>query len=253
MLDKDLEITLNSVFNEARDRRHEYVTVEHLLLALLDNTSAAHVLKACGANLNVLHGELSKFIQENSPLLTEGDEHDTQPTLGFQRVLQRAVFHVQSSGRKEVKGANVLVAIFGERESHAAYFLSQQKVSRLDVVNYIAHGIAKISEDEHDSEAEPVEEDLAGDEPGTSPLEKYAVNLNQQAELGKIDPLIGRQHEIERTIQILCRRRKNNPRLFILRNSNRSDGWPLAWRKRLIHRRNPLVITHDSWRKPIAI
>jgi ATP-dependent Clp protease ATP-binding subunit ClpA len=159
----------------------------------------------------VLHGELSKFIQENSPLLTEGDEHDTQPTLGFQRVLQRAVFHVQSSGRKEVKGANVLVAIFGERESHAAYFLSQQKVSRLDVVNYIAHGIAKISEDEHDSEAEPVEEDLAGDEPGTSPLEKYAVNLNQQAELGKIDPLIGRQHEIERTIQILCRRRKNNP------------------------------------------
>ena len=211
MLDKDLEITLNSVFNEARDRRHEYVTVEHLLLALLDNTSAAQVLKACGANLNVLHGELSKFIQENSPLLTDGDEHDTQPTLGFQRVLQRAVFHVQSSGRKEVKGANVLVAIFGERESHAAYFLSQQEVSRLDVVNYISHGIAKISEDEHDNEAEPVDEDLAGDEAGTTPLEKYAVNLNQQAELGKIDPLIGRQHEIERTIQILCRRRKNNP------------------------------------------
>jgi len=211
MLDKDLEITLNSVFNEARDRRHEYVTVEHLLLALLDNTSAAQVLKACGANLNVLHGELSKFIQENSPLLTDSDEHDTQPTLGFQRVLQRAVFHVQSSGRKEVKGANVLVAIFGERESHAAYFLSQQEVSRLDVVNYISHGIAKISEDEHDNEAEPVEEDLAGDEAGTTPLEKYAVNLNLLAEQGKIDPLIGRQHEIERTIQILCRRRKNNP------------------------------------------
>ena len=209
MLDKDLEVTLNSVFNEARDRRHEYVTVEHLLLALLDNTSAAQVLKACGANLNVLHGELSKFIQENSPLLTEGDEHDTQPTLGFQRVLQRAVFHVQSSGRKEVKGANVLVAIFGERESHAAYFLGQQEINRLDVVNYIAHGIAKISEDEHENES--VDEDLVGDDPGSSPLEKYAVNLNQQAELGKIDPLIGRQHEIERTIQILCRRRKNNP------------------------------------------
>ncbi len=209
MLDKDLEVTLNSVFNEARDRRHEYVTVEHLLLALLDNTSAAQVLKACGANLNVLHGELSRFIQENSPLLTEGDEHDTQPTLGFQRVLQRAVFHVQSSGRKEVKGANVLVAIFGERESHAAYFLGQQEINRLDVVNYIAHGIAKISEDEHENES--VEEDLVGDDPGSSPLEKYAVNLNQQAELGKIDPLIGRQHEIERTIQILCRRRKNNP------------------------------------------
>ncbi len=209
MLDKDLEVTLNSVFNEARDRRHEYVTVEHLLLALLDNTSAAQVLKACGANLNVLHGELSKFIQENSPLLTEGDEHDTQPTLGFQRVLQRAVFHVQSSGRKEVKGANVLVAIFGERESHAAYFLGQQEINRLDVVNYIAHGIAKISEDEHENES--VDEDLVGDDPGSSPLDKYAVNLNQQAELGKIDPLIGRQHEIERTIQILCRRRKNNP------------------------------------------
>jgi len=211
MLDKDLEVTLNSVFNEARNRRHEYVTVEHLLLALLDNNSAAQVLKACGANLNILHGELSKFIQENSPLLTEGDEHDTQPTLGFQRVLQRAVFHVQSSGRKEVKGANVLVAIFGERESHAAYFLSQQEISRLDVVNYIAHGIAKISEDEHDNEAEPVEEELIGDETGSTPLEKYAVNLNQQAEQGKIDPLIGRLHEIERTIQILCRRRKNNP------------------------------------------
>ena len=209
MLDKDLEVTLNTVFNEARDRRHEYVTVEHLLLALLDNNSAAQVLKACGANLNVLHGELSKFIQENSPLLTEDDEHDTQPTLGFQRVLQRAVFHVQSSGRKEVKGANVLVAIFGERESHAAFFLNQQEINRLDVVNYIAHGIAKISEDEGENESDTVEEDLSGDDSGTSPLELYAVNLNQQAEQGKIEPLIGRQHEIERTIQILCRRRKN--------------------------------------------
>lgn len=212
MLDKNLEVTLNNVFNEARDQRHEYVTVEHLLLALLDNISAAQVLRACGANLNELHSELSKFIQDNSPLLTKSDEHDTQPTLGFQRVLQRAVFHVQSSGKKEVNGANVLVAIFGERESHAAYFLSQQEINRLDVVNYISHGIAKISEDEHGHESESAEEEhLAGDESGSSPLEKYAVNLNQLAEQGKIDPLIGRQHEIERTIQILCRRRKNNP------------------------------------------
>lgn len=212
MLDKNLEVTLNNVFNEARDQRHEYVTVEHLLLALLDNISAAQVLRACGANLNELHSELSKFIQDNSPLLTKSDEHDTQPTLGFQRVLQRAVFHVQSSGKKEVNGANVLVAIFGERESHAAYFLNQQEVNRLDVVNYISHGIAKISEDEHGHESESAEEEhLAGDESGSSPLEKYAVNLNQLAEQGKIDPLIGRQHEIERTIQILCRRRKNNP------------------------------------------
>ena len=212
MLDKNLEVTLNNVFNEARDQHHEYVTVEHLLFALLDNISAAQVLRACGANLNELHSELSKFIQDNSPLLTESDEHDTQPTLGFQRVLQRAVFHVQSSGKKEVNGANVLVAIFGERESHAAYFLNQQEVNRLDVVNYISHGIAKISEDEHGHESESAEEEhLAGDESGSSPLEKYAVNLNQLAEQGKIDPLIGRQHEIERTIQILCRRRKNNP------------------------------------------
>ena len=212
MLDKNLEVTLNNVFNEARDQRHEYVTVEHLLLALLDNISAAQVLRACGANLNELHSELSKFIQDNSPLLTKSDEHDTQPTLGFQRVLQRAVFHVQSSGKKEVNGANVLVAIFGERESHAAYFLNQQEVNRLDVVNYISHGIAKISEDEHGHESESAEEEhFAGDESGSSPLEKYAVNLNQLAEQGKIDPLIGRQHEIERTIQILCRRRKNNP------------------------------------------
>ncbi|MCH8263156.1 MAG: ATP-dependent Clp protease ATP-binding subunit ClpA [Proteobacteria bacterium] len=211
MLDKNLEVTLNNVFNEARDQHHEYVTVEHLLLALLDNSSAAQVLRACGANLNELHSELSKFIQENAPLLSESDKPETQPTLGFQRVLQRAVFHVQSSGKKEVNGANVLVAIFGERESHAAYFLSQQEVNRLDVVNYISHGIAKISEDDHGNESESAEEDLAGDESGSSPLEKYAVNLNQQAEKGKIDPLIGRQHEIERTIQILCRRRKNNP------------------------------------------
>lgn len=211
MLDKNLEVTLNNVFNEARDQHHEYVTVEHLLLALLDNSSAAQVLRACGANLNELHSELSKFIQENAHLLSESDKPETQPTLGFQRVLQRAVFHVQSSGKKEVNGANVLVAIFGERESHAAYFLSQQEVNRLDVVNYISHGIAKISEDDHGNESESAEEDLAGDESGSSPLEKYAVNLNQQAEKGKIDPLIGRQHEIERTIQILCRRRKNNP------------------------------------------
>ncbi len=211
MLDKELEVTLNKVFNEAREQRHEYVTVEHLLLALLDNNSAVRVLKACGANLNVLHAELSEFIQENSPFLPNDDEHDTQPTLGFQRVLQRAVFHVQSSGRKEVKGANVLVAIFGERESHAAFFLNQQDISRLDVVNYISHGIAKISEDEGENESGSVEEDFSRDDSGTSPLDLYAVNLNRQAEQGKIDPLIGRQHEVERTIQILCRRRKNNP------------------------------------------
>lgn len=212
MLDKELEQTLNNAFREARTQRHEFMTVEHLLLALLDNMSATNVLKACGANLNSLHSDLISFIQENSPIIEDHDERDTQPTLGFQRVLQRAVFHVQSSGKKEVTGANVLVAIFGERESHAAYFLSQQNVARLDVVNYIAHGIAKINDD-HDNEdsINEAEEGASQDEAGTSPLDAYAVNLNEEAMQGKIDPLIGRQIEVQRTIQILCRRRKNNP------------------------------------------
>lgn len=212
MLDKDLELTLNNAFKEARANRHEFMTVEHLLLALLDNPSASRVLRSCGADMNALHHELRKFINENAPLLTEDDERDTQPTLGFQRVLQRAVFHVQSSGRKEVTGANVLVAIFAERESHAAYFLAQQDITRLDVVNYISHGITKIpEEDQSEGTESPSEEDLQVEESGSNPLESYAINLNAQAMAGKIDPLIGRQLEVERTIQILCRRRKNNP------------------------------------------
>lgn len=215
MLDKELEQTLNNAFREARKQRHEFMTVEHLLLALLDNPAAMRVLKACGANLNSLHSDLIKFIQENSPLIAEGVERDTQPTLGFQRVLQRAVFHVQSSGKKEVTGANVLVAIYGERESHAAYFLSRQNVARLDVVNYISHGIAKINEDsENEENINEVEDDRRQDEAGNNPLKAYAVNLNEAAQQGKIDPLIGRQTEVQRTIQILCRRRKNNP-LFV--------------------------------------
>jgi len=212
MLDKELEQTLNDAFRQAREQRHEFMTVEHLLLSLLENKSAIGVLKACGANLNALHNELSIFINENSPILSIDDERETQPTLGFQRVLQRAVFHVQSSGRKEVTGANVLVAIFGERESHAAYFLSRQNIARLDVVNYISHGITKISEDDQDiGDDISMDEDGQQEENGSSPLDAYAVNLNEQANLGKIDPLIGRELEVERTIQILCRRRKNNP------------------------------------------
>lgn len=215
MLDKELEQTLNNAFREARKQRHEFMTVEHLLLALLDNPAAMRVLKACGANLNSLHSDLIKFIQENSPLIAEGVERDTQPTLGFQRVLQRAVFHVQSSGKKEVTGANVLVAIYGERESHAAYFLSRQNVARLDVVNYISHGIAKINEDsENEENINEIEDERRQDEAGNNPLKAYAVNLNEAALQGKIDPLIGRQTEVQRTIQILCRRRKNNP-LFV--------------------------------------
>jgi len=213
MLSKELEATLNIAFRDAREKRHEFMTVEHLLLALLDNADATKVLKACGVQIDKLRQDLKTFLDETTPVLSDKDERETQPTLGFQRVLQRAVFHVQSSGKKEVTGANVLVAIFGERESQSVYFLTRQNVTRLDVVNYISHGISKVHDaEENDSfPGTPTEEDKSGDAQGQSPLEAYAVNLNQQALLGKIDPLIGRRAEIQRTIQILCRRRKNNP------------------------------------------
>jgi ATP-dependent Clp protease ATP-binding subunit ClpA len=215
VLSKELEVTLNAAFKEARERRHEFMTVEHLLLALLENPTAAKVLRACGADLHKLRRQLEDFIREHSPLLADNDERDTQPTLGFQRVLQRAVFHVQSSGKKEVTGANVLVAIFGERESQAVYLLNQQNIARLDVVNCISHGISKVSEEEPSEEANNTqEEEPDAQEPGKNPLDAFTTNLNESARRGKIDPLIGRQNEIERTIQILCRRRKNNP-LFV--------------------------------------
>jgi ATP-dependent Clp protease ATP-binding subunit ClpA len=213
MFSKDLEYTIGQCYKEAREQRHEFMTVEHLLLALLTNPTAAAVLRGCGADIDKLAKDLRSIITETVPVLPSGDERDTQPTLGFQRVLQRAVYHVQSSGRKEVTGANVLVAIFGEKDSHAVYFLHQQEVERLDVVNYVSHGIAKIG---HESDTAP-----AAGEAGTeaeqegkdkdNALVEYATNLNERAEQGKIDPLIGREEEIERTIQVLCRRRKNNP------------------------------------------
>ncbi len=213
MLNKELEFTLNLAFKEAREKRHEFMTVEHLLLALTQNPTAAKVLRACGIDLPKLSKELSEFIQNNTPLLPDEDDRDTQPTLGFQRVLQRAVFHVQSSGRKEaeVTGANVLVAIFSEQESHAVYLLGQHDVARLDVVNYIAHGISKVPTDSDSEMAVDPEVEVSRDAQSPKPLDCYAVNLNQLASEGKIDPLIGRDNEIERTIQILCRRRKNNP------------------------------------------
>ncbi len=213
MLSKELEFTLNLAFKEAREKRHEFMTVEHLLLALLDNSAAADVLKSCGADLEKIKKELAGFLDETTPLLPPDDSRETQPTLGFQRVLQRAVFHVQSSGKKEVTGANVLVAIFSEQESQAAYFLNKQDITRLDVVNYISHGISK-TVGEHpgsaaDSEAEAAA--VSAEPVQKNPLENFASNLNEMAMKGKIDPLIGRQYEVERTIQILCRRRKNNP------------------------------------------
>jgi ATP-dependent Clp protease ATP-binding subunit ClpA len=218
MIAQELEVSLHMAFVEARQQRHEFITVEHLLLALTDNPSASEVLKACAANLDELRKNLDQFVRDNTPTVGGTDEVDTQPTLGFQRVIQRAIMHVQSSGsgKKEVTGANVLVAIFGEKDSHAVYYLHQQGVTRLDVVNFIAHGIRK---------ADPPEAAKSSSEPGqpeaekeeaegkASPLEQYTQNLNQMAREGKIDPLIGRDSEVERVIQVLCRRRKNNPLL----------------------------------------
>ena len=217
MLSKELEFTLNLAFKDAREKRHEFLTVEHLLLALTDNPAASQVLKACGADLEQLRRDLQTFLAETTPLLPVNDSRETQPTLGFQRVLQRAILHVQSSGKREVTGANVLVAIFSEQESQAVYFLHKQNISRLDVVNYISHGISSVGgeEDMGKEESGPAEEEGATEAAqGGSPLEQYATNLNQRARTGQIDPLIGRRHEVERTIQVLCRRRKNNP-LFV--------------------------------------
>jgi ATP-dependent Clp protease ATP-binding subunit ClpA len=218
MIAQELEVSLHMAFVEARQQRHEFITVEHLLMALLDNPSAAEVLRACSANVDDLRKSLAGFIKENTPTVGGSDEVDTQPTLGFQRVIQRAIMHVQStgSGKKEVTGANVLVAIFGEKDSHAVYYLHQQGVTRLDVVNFIAHGIkksdppepAKSNENSSNNESEKEEGEGKG-----SPIDQFTQNLNQLAREGKIDPLIGREHEVERVIQILCRRRKNNPLL----------------------------------------
>lgn len=214
MLNKDLELTLNMAFRFARDRRHEFMTVEHLLLALLDNPAAGAALKSCGANLDKLRQELASFIDSTTPVLPEGDiERDTQPTLGFQRVLQRAVFHVQSSGKAEVTGANVLVAIFSEQESQAVYLLKKIDITRLDVVNYISHGITKTEKlEQHDEHPQQEELGDSGQEEHRY-LETFTANLNQLAKNGQIDPLIGRDAEVERAVQVLCRRKKNNPLL----------------------------------------
>ncbi|MGB1261303.1 MAG: ATP-dependent Clp protease ATP-binding subunit ClpA [Cognaticolwellia sp.] len=207
MLNKDLEVSLNMAFRQAKESRHEFMTVEHLLLALLDNPSSIEALNACGADMVKLRKELLAFIADTTPVIPNGEEEkETQPTLGFQRVLQRAVFHVQSSGKSEVNGANVLVAIFSEQESQAAYFLKKSEISRLDIVNYISHGIAKIDQDQNPNETQiPASEE----EPRT--IENFSTNLNEEALKGNIDPLIGRDSELERTLQVLSRRRKNNP------------------------------------------
>ena len=211
MIAQELEVSLHMAFMDARQKRHELITVEHLLLAMLDNPSALDVLQACGANLEKLKTEISSHIEEHTPLVSGLEEVDTQPTLGFQRVIQRAMLHVQSSGKKEVTGANVLVAIFGEKESHAVYFLHQEGIARLDIVNFIAHGISKTADTGTKKSVQDnnIEEEIKSDKN----LENYTINLNKLVSEGKIDPLIGRENEVERVVQILCRRRKNNPLL----------------------------------------
>ncbi|HNQ05548.1 MAG TPA: Clp protease N-terminal domain-containing protein, partial [Thiobacillaceae bacterium] len=214
MIAQELEVSLHMAFMEARQKRHEFITVEHLLLAMLDNPSAAEVLRACAANMDDLRKKLTDFIERHTPRVPGESEVDTQPTLGFQRVIQRAILHVQSSGKKEVTGANVLVAIFGEKDSHALHFLTQQGMTRLDVVNYISHGIAKTPQEATpDSRNDAPAEQGETEDRSASALDAFTVNLNAQALAGKIDPLIGRDLELERVIQTLCRRRKNNPLL----------------------------------------
>lgn len=220
MISQELEVSLHMAFVEARQQRHEFITVEHLLLALLDNPSASEILKACAGNIDDLRKSLNRFISDNTPIIQGPDDVDTQPTLGFQRVIQRAIMHVQSTsnGKKEVTGANVLVAIFGEKDSHAVYFMHQQGITRLDVVNFIAHGITKTGQPAQgkEEEAGAAEAETAGSSatpPQPTPLDQYTSNVNELAKKGKIDPLIGRESEVERVIQVLCRRRKNNPLL----------------------------------------
>lgn len=248
MIAQELEVSLHMAFVEARQQRHEFITVEHLLLALLDNPSAAEVLRACSANIDDLRSSLANFIKDNTPQVAGTDEVDTQPTLGFQRVIQRAIMHVQSTGngKKEVTGANVLVAIFGEKDSHAVYYLHQQGVTRLDVVNFIAHGIKKGEPPEPTKTDGPAESEEGGGERNekASPLEQYTQNLNQAAKDGKIDPLIGRHYEVERTIQILCRRRKTT-RYWWVRLASVRPRLPRAW-----HGASRKTMYPRSWPRP---
>src|SRR5210317_1442170 len=214
MFSKELELSISQAYQEAREKRHEFLTVEHMLLALLDNASALSILSACGADVAALEGDIRKVLEDTVPLLEDDDGRDTQPTIGFQRVLQRALYHVQSAGKEEVLGANVLVAVFSEKDSYASYLLNRYDVTRLDVVNYISHGISKLDEDAaENADASVLETEEAGPDKKASALEQYTSNLNQRARDDQIDPLIGRTKEIQRTVQVLCRRRKNNPLL----------------------------------------
>ncbi|MDF1684377.1 MAG: ATP-dependent Clp protease ATP-binding subunit ClpA [Legionellaceae bacterium] len=245
MLNKELEFTLNLAFKEAREKRHEFMTVEHLLLSLLDNPAAGNVLQACDTDIDILRRDLIEFIDETTPKIPEIElERETQPTLGFQRVLQRAVFHVQSAGKTEVSGANVLAAIFSEQESQAVYFLRRENITRLDVINYISHGISKQQrENLNDNMGVGFDEEMMGGDAQESPLESYCLNLNKRAQAGKIDPLIGREEEVQRSIQVLCRRRKNNP-LLVGEAGVGKTAIAEGLARRIVDKQVPEVIEH---------
>ena len=245
MLSKDLEATLNEAFREAKRKRHEFMTVEHLLLSLLDNSVAIEVLRRVGCDIDKLRADLVEYIDSTTPLIPAGDKgRDTQTTLGFRRVLQRAVFHVQSSGRKEVTGGNALVAIFSEQESQSVYLLKQQNINRIDVVNYIAHGISKVSGDDPVTEGGAGEE-AAGESGQQSALDTFTTNLNQQAKAGRIDPLVGREDELERVVQVLCRRRKNNP-LLVGESGVGKTAIAEGLAKRIVDRQVPEVVAEST-------
>jgi ATP-dependent Clp protease ATP-binding subunit ClpA len=244
MFSKELEVSISQAYQEARNNRHEFLTVEHLLLALLDNASALSVLSACDADLTSLDREIRQVLEETVPVLEQDDNRDTQPTIGFQRVLQRALYHVQSAGKNEVTGSNVLVAIFSEKDSYATYMLNKHEITRLDVVNYISHGITKIGSESEDAVAMSEAAEEAAEKPASA-LDKFTTNLNARAQEGRIDPLIGRDHEIERTIQVLCRRRKNNP-LFVGEAGVGKTAMAEGLAKRIVESEVPEVLADAS-------
>ena len=247
-MSRELEFCLSQAFREARERRHEFMTVEHLLLALLDTPQVVDLLRSCGADLTVLHRELRAFIDEVTPTLGADEEGDIQPTLGFQRVLQRAVHHVQNADKREVTPLNVLVAIFAEKESHAVYLLGRQHVTRLDVVNYISHGLAPLEDESAQQAPEAEDEDDTARSGARTALEAYATDLNQRAREGKIDPLIGRAAELQRTVEILCRRRKNNP-LFVGEAGVGTTALAEGLARRIVDREVPELLNDATvWR-----